>query len=135
MALALTVILGYGIVSTSVSRPREEMTLIALVVSLCGIAASIALAVLLSRVGGLDFVRTLGTYSLEIYVAHTIASAALRIVLQRILKVQDVTTHLAIGTVGGIVLPLLLGLLCRRYHAEFLFRYPRRGTKLRERSA
>ncbi|WP_435009253.1 acyltransferase family protein [Tundrisphaera lichenicola] len=135
IALALTVLLGYGIVTTSVSRRWEEMMLIGLAVSLCGIAASIALSVLLSRVGGLGFVRILGTYSLEIYVAHTIASAALRIALQKLLKIQDVTTHLVIGTVGGIVLPLLLGLLCRRYHAEFLFRYPRRGTKLAERAA
>jgi fucose 4-O-acetylase-like acetyltransferase len=135
MALVLTVILGYGIVAISVSRHREEMMPIALGVTLCGIAASIALAVLLSRSGGLNIVRILGAYSLEIYVAHTIASAGIRIALQKVMKVQDVTAHVAIGTVGGIALPLLMGLLCRRFHADFLFRIPQRGTRIRERSA
>jgi uncharacterized membrane protein YcfT len=130
--LALTVTLGYGIVAASISQPQAEMMLVALTVALCGIAASVALAVLLSRVRGLSFVRVLGIYSLEIYVAHTIASAGLRIALQKVLKVQDVPAHVAIGTIGGIILPLILGLLCRRYHAEFLFRFPQRGTRLRE---
>jgi peptidoglycan/LPS O-acetylase OafA/YrhL len=122
--LALIVALGYGIVAASVSWPREEVLLLGFAVTLCGIAASVALGVLLSRAGRLDFVRVLGIYSLEIYLAHTIASAGLRIALQKALKVQDVTAHVAIGTVGGIVLPLILGLLCRRYHADFLFRFP-----------
>jgi fucose 4-O-acetylase-like acetyltransferase len=125
-ALALIVALGYGIVAASVAWPREEVLLLGFAVAVCGIAASVALGVLLSRVGRLGFVRVLGTYSLEIYVAHTIASAGLRIVLQKVLKVHDVSAHVAIGTVGGIVLPLILGLLCRRYHADFLFRFPQR---------
>jgi fucose 4-O-acetylase-like acetyltransferase len=124
--LALIVTLGYGIVAASAFRPREEALFLDTAVTLCGIASSVALAVLLSRAGGLDFVRTLGTYSLEIYVAHTIVAAGMRIALQKVLKVQDVTAHVVIGTVGGIVLPLMLGLLCRRNHAEFLFRFPRR---------
>jgi uncharacterized membrane protein YcfT len=98
-------------------------------ITLCGIAASVALAVLLSRAGSFDFVRVLGTYSLEIYVAHTIASASIRIALQKVLKVQDVTAHLAIGTIGGIVFPLLLAVLCRRFHAEFLFRFPKKADR------
>jgi fucose 4-O-acetylase-like acetyltransferase len=126
-ALAAIVFLGYGIVTASVWRAQDPILLTDLAVTLCGIAASVALAVLLSRARGLDLIRVLGTYSLEIYVAHTIASAGIRIALQKVLKVQDVTAHLAIGTVGGIVLPLLLVLLCRRYHADFLFRFPKRA--------
>lgn len=128
-ALILIVTLGYGIVAASAFRAREEM-LLDTAVTLCGIAASVALAMLLSRVGGLDFVRILGTYSLEIYVAHTIGTAGLRVILQKVLKIQDVTIHIAIGTTGGILLPLILGLLCRRYHGEFVFRLSRRSESL-----
>jgi fucose 4-O-acetylase-like acetyltransferase len=127
-ALALIVTLGYGIVAASVCWAREDALLLGFAVTLCGIAASVALAVLLSHAGSLGFVLVLGNNSLEIYVAHTIASAGLRIALQKVLKVHDVTAHVVIGTVGGIVLPLILALLCRRCHAQFLFRFPQRGT-------
>jgi fucose 4-O-acetylase-like acetyltransferase len=123
-ALASASVLGYGVVTLSAARPQVNLPL-SLAVALCGIAASVALAVLLSRAGGMDFIRVLGTYSLEIYVAHTIASAGLRIALQKVLRVQDVTTHILFGTIGGLALPVILGRLCRRYHAEFLFRLKR----------
>ena len=74
----------------------------------------------------MGIVRLLGEYSLEIYVAHTIASAGLRIALQKAFKVDVPAIHVAVGTVGGLALPLILGLLCRRFHAGFLFRFPRR---------
>jgi uncharacterized membrane protein YcfT len=124
--MILTAILGYGIVAASVFRALEGPPLWDLAVTLCGIAASVALAVLLGRADGVNFIRVMGVYSLEIYVAHTIASAGIRIALQKVLRVEDVTTHILIGTVGGIILPLFLARLCRRYHADFLFRLPRR---------
>jgi fucose 4-O-acetylase-like acetyltransferase len=128
-ALVLIVILGYGIITASVWHAENQILILGTAITLCGIAASVALAVLLSRAGSFDFVRVLGTYSLEIYVAHTIASASIRIALQKVLKVQDVTAHLAIGTIGGIVFPLLLAVLCRRFHAEFLFRFPKKADR------
>jgi fucose 4-O-acetylase-like acetyltransferase len=120
--LALTAAVGYFVVTASLYRASDVLGVAALSTSLCGIAATLALAVLLSRAPGLDFVRVLGVYSLEIYVAHVIASAGARIVLQKIFQVQDVATHLVIGTVCGIVFPLMLTWLCRRFHADFLFR-------------
>jgi fucose 4-O-acetylase-like acetyltransferase len=127
-AMISTVILGYGVVAASASRALEGPLLLGLAVTLCGIAASVALAVLLGRADGADFIRVMGVYSLEIYVAHTIASAGIRIALQKVLRVEDVTTHILIGTVGGIILPLFLARLCRWYHADFLFRLSRRPS-------
>ena len=131
--MLLTALLGYGVVTVGVAQPLPPNLPLILILALCGISASIALAVLLTRTRDTEFIRVLGVYSLEIYVAHTIASAGIRIALQKVLKVQDATTHLVIGTVGGLLLPAVLGLLCRRYHAEFLFRFPQGGTKARER--
>jgi hypothetical protein len=111
---------------TALSRNSVELSFPGMAAAACGIAASVSLAILLSRVGGWGFVRVLGLYSLEIYVAHTIASAGLRIVLQRGLKVDDPAAHIVIGTLGGIVLPLALLWLYRRFDAEWLFRLPRR---------
>lgn len=123
-ALAMIVILGYGIIILAVWKAIDGILLVQLAVALSGSAASIALAVWLSRSVALDFVRVLGLYSLEIYVAHTIAAAGIRISLRNVFKIQNVPVHLVAGTVGGLVLPLLLVFLCQRYHVGFLFRFP-----------
>jgi fucose 4-O-acetylase-like acetyltransferase len=128
-ALILTVVVGYGVVTASAFRHVEEPLLLGLAVTLCGIAASLGLASLLGRTNRAGFIRNLGAYSLEIYVAHTIASAGIRIALQKGLKVQDATVHIILGTVVGLLLPLILNSLCRRFHAEFLFRIPQRRSR------
>jgi fucose 4-O-acetylase-like acetyltransferase len=128
--LGLLAVLGYAAVAAAVAGPRgvEFEYVLTPAAALCGMAASAALAALMSRVRALDFVRVMGVHSLEIYVAHTIVSAGLRIALIKGFSIRDVATHIVVGTTGGIVLPFLLSLLCRRYHAEILFRLPSRTT-------
>ena len=130
-ALALVPVLGYGAVAAAVARPPGDglSSISGPAFALCGITASVALAVLLSRVRGSDFVRVMGIHSLEIYVAHTIASAGLRIALVKGLSSHNIAAHVAIGTAGGIALPVLLSRLCRRHHAGFLFRFPARAER------
>ena len=134
-ALALVSALGYGAVATAVARPSGGgLNFVSEpAITLCGITASVALAILLSRMPSVDFVRVMGVHSLEIYVAHTIASAALRIALVKGFSIHNIPMHVTIGTAGGIALPLLLSGLCRRYHAEFLFRLPARAEQPDER--
>ena len=124
--LILAATVGFGLVSAAVLNSYQEIPLLKPVVACCGIAASVALAILLSRIGGWEFVRVLGFYSLEIYVAHTIASAGIRILLQKALRLDGPALHIVVGTLGGIVLPLILVRLCQRFHTEWLFRMPRR---------
>ncbi len=117
--------LGFGVVTAATWGGRVLTPPEALAVALSGIAAALALAVLLSRLPGTDVLRRLGVDSLEIYVAHTIASAGLRIALQKGLHTDNPTLHLIVGTVGGVLLPVLLAELCRRFGATALFRAPR----------
>jgi len=120
--LVLAATVGFGLVSAAVFNSYQENPLLKPVVAFCGIAASVAVAIMLSRIGGWGFVRVLGFYSLEIYVAHTIASASLRILLRKVLRLEEPALHIIIGTLGGIVLPLILVRLCHRFHTEWLFR-------------
>jgi len=71
-----------------------------------GICFTIALVQLLPRVFGrpLEF---LGRYSLEIYLVHSIASAAVRVLLLHV-GVGSPSIHLAAGLVAGIGAPLVL---------------------------
>ena len=58
--------------------------------------------------------QLLGRYSLEIFVAHTIISAAVRIALQKLTDVTSPALYLLLGTATGLVIPILLAVACQR---------------------
>lgn len=95
--------------------------------ALAGIAGTAALATLLARWRGLDVVRTWGVNSLQIFVAHTLASASLRIFLRKFLGVDDALVHLVLGTVAGIAGPMLLVRICERFGFRYAFAFPKRA--------
>lgn len=86
-----------------------------------GLFASIALAILLNRYKMLPFLQNWGKLSLQIYVAHTIASAGIRIFLLKFLNISDVFLHLIIGTLFGIYIPILLDYICQYFQFPYLF--------------
>jgi len=128
--VAITV-LGYFVVTLAIAFAWTPgpWPITRLLTALVGTAATIALATLTSRLGHLDFIRQWGFYSLEIYLAHTIASAGIRIVLLKLTGLRDPSTHILLGILGGIYLPLLLVWFVQRLHLEFLFRlkFPKRA--------
>lgn len=62
--------------------------------------------------GGLRLLAYLGLSSMGIYLAHTIFSAGTRAVLGRL--TQDLTLHMILGTLAGIIGPLILYAVIRR---------------------
>ena len=73
---------GYVLIALAVAANVSEMPFLHAVLAVVGTVATIALAMLLSRSSIWSFVRIIGIYSLEIYVGHTIFSAATRPVMQ-----------------------------------------------------
>lgn len=73
------------------------------------------------RIGWLRFV---GVSSMSIYLMHILAGSGIRIVLQRLFGIHDVAVHLLVGTILGILLPLLAQALIRRAGMGFLFAPP-----------
>ncbi len=65
-----------------------------------------------------------GSGSLAIFVAHTMASSAARIGLQRVAGVSDPAVHVVAGIAAGILLPLALLALVRRFAIPFVFAWP-----------
>lgn len=122
--LTMVAVLGFGAVTLRTTFAQETTIWMAPAVAVSGIAASLAIAVLLSRIDTLHCIRVLGIYSLEIYVAHTIASAGARIVFQKFLHINDSTIHIVLGCTVGLIAPMILASLCRRFRTEFLFRLP-----------
>lgn len=60
------------------------------------------------------WVARLGAASLAIYVAHTIFSAAARIALMKA-GISELWVHMTVGTLAGLVLPLALYIVARRF--------------------
>jgi fucose 4-O-acetylase-like acetyltransferase len=89
--------------------------------AIVGIVATVALAILLSDIKRLRFVELWGVLSLEIYVAHVIAAASVRIVLRQAFGVTEPLLHLVLGTGISIYAPILLAYLCERIGFPYVF--------------
>lgn len=66
----------------------------------------------------------LGKLSMPIFLVHTLASSGTRILLSKILQVQDVPTHLFLGTALGLLVPVVLVWLAPRFKVQWFFDAP-----------
>lgn len=110
-------------------RYNNDTTAFALLLAFIGIGMVIALSQWLSQFD-LPWLSYLGRHSMTIYLVHIIAGSGCRIVLQRIFGVSDVGMHLFIGTLGGLLLPLMFYWFCTRAKLNFLFSPPERIWRL-----
>jgi hypothetical protein len=67
---------------------------------------------------------TVGVLSLQVFVAHTMASAAVRIFLLRGLDVEGWLVHITAGLVAGILGPMLLVEALDRLRFRHAFSWP-----------
>jgi fucose 4-O-acetylase-like acetyltransferase len=107
-------IAGYAAVALGVAIERDYQAVVLPGCAGAGIIATIALAILISRPKRVGFVKLWGILSLEIYVAHVIAAAIVRVGLHKVLGVSDPSLHFVMGTIVGIYIPI--------FFAYFLFR-------------
>jgi fucose 4-O-acetylase-like acetyltransferase len=92
----------------------EDKGLASLVVAAVSILALTGVSMWLAR-SPAPWVLALGWASMGIYLMHVLAGSGARIVLSRFLGVQDAGVHLLIGTLVGILVPMLvLRLLARQ---------------------
>ena len=92
--------------------------------ALLGIAATVLFASFLERRGWCRFLRNWGAMSLQIYVMHTIFSAAWRIFWQKGAGVDSMPVHLVGGVVVGLILPLLVQHVASTLRFPYLFELP-----------
>lgn len=86
-----------------------------------GGSAVICAAVVLERKKWLRSLETWGRRSLEIYVAHVIFLAAVRILFIRYLSFEIGFAHLALGAAAGIYGPIAMYYACSRFNMHFIF--------------
>jgi hypothetical protein len=100
--------------------------------ALLGCVAVVSVSSILARYRSLSFLITWGALSLEIYVAHTVFSSGIRILLQKGLHVDNTVVHCLLGVVIGLYGPVLLATGAQRVGVKNLFRWRRSSARLSE---
>lgn len=94
-----------------------------LLVAIVSILAVASVSMLLAR-RPMPWVLALGGASMAIYVMHILAGSGVRILLQRVLGIQDAGVHLLAGCLAGVLLPMLVLAVAKRFGWEWLFAAP-----------
>ena len=123
--LLLLVPSAFGMMKAFVALGLDEHPVLDLLPALCGTLGMFGVAMLIDRLPGVSALRHFGRQSLQIYVAGGHASVAGRIALQRALGVEAVSVHVALGTIAGLVFPMLLVSACRLLGFRYLFTWPK----------
>lgn len=132
MSLTLPALVGFSAVAITAATSVLGDRLIAFVIGFVGTFAALCAAALCSSARSslgqtvTSILSGWGRASLAVFVAHTIASAATRIVLQRILHISDPLVHMTLGIAAGLLLPLVLLRITERLKFPYLFEWPER---------
>ena len=121
-SLLMSIVGGYGIVMVAAALDIANSSYLMLICAILGIFSSLSMAKLLDHLQAFRFIKRWGILSLEIFVAHTIFSAFIRVMLQKVLNIDDVSLHILLSVAIGIYGPILLCRLCAAYDFPYLFR-------------
>lgn len=125
------IISGFLAVATTVWLNLTENQLTAPLIAMIGVSATIALAILLERFKFASFVKLWGVLSLQIYVTHTIITSGMRIIIQNIFGTIEPFTHIFLGTIVGIYVPIAINWFCGQVEFRYLFTFPKSTTQLK----
>jgi fucose 4-O-acetylase-like acetyltransferase len=113
---------AYGLIAVAlVVHPEHEFVLMPARAA-AGTMATIGLAILLARLRKLSLIELWGMLSLEIYVAHSLAAAPVRVALHNIFGFEGAWLYVAVGVVAGLYGPIFLAYVCDRLGFPFAFR-------------
>jgi len=91
------------------------------------VIVSMLLVISLSYRGALKpkkWIVWVGASSMAIYLMHILAGSGVRIILSRVLGVDDYLVHLFIGTLVAVVAPLMVLVFVEKYRIPFVFSMP-----------
>jgi len=96
----------------------------------------IALAMWLGRVR-IEWLLFLGASSMTIYLMHILAGSGIRVILSSFMGVDSIPVHLILGTLVGLIAPLLAQAVIKRYDLYFFLTPPKSvsATSIRTRRA
>lgn len=122
---ALVVRVAHFAMPTAASPDRSAVPLAwGVLGSVSGLALVVAVSAVLARVAGTGPVAALGRRSMEIYLGHILVGSLTRAALVG-LGVRDGLVHLVVGTITGVLVPVLVWWVATRVGAGWLFALPK----------
>ena len=112
---------AFVIVSVYASHTSWSNHWISLLAGTIGTFGVILLSEFLTRRKINSFLKRVGQLSLEIFLVHTLASAAVRIILQKVFHIEFVAVHIVAGVLFGILGPLCLIYLTHKVRFKYAF--------------
>ncbi len=107
-----------------------------IVTALVGCAFVMNVSFVLQRLNIFRFLRVLGYHSLYIYVMHLMITAGARVLLVRVLGIENIPVIMILSIAGGVLLPMMFYNLAERAGAWWLFTMKRKKeSKPREEAA
>lgn len=73
-----------------------------------------------------NFLLQIGYSSMAIYLMHVLAGSGVRVLLQKVLQVENLYAHLALGCAFALLIPIGIVKLCRRWKLMFLIEAPQK---------
>jgi len=89
--------------------------------SILGITTCAGLAQYLAKKNSLQFLKTLGIHSLQIFLAHMLAGVGTRVILLQVFQLQNWALHILIGVTVALSVPILLQKLSGKFNFPYLF--------------
>ena len=86
-----------------------------------GVAACVSLAKYLAAKNSIQFLKTLGVYSLQIYLVHMLAGAGTRLILQQVFHLQNWVLHILLGVTAALLIPVAIQKVSERINFPYLF--------------
>lgn len=131
--MALFLVLQYFFTEINLSHQNDyyvqkKLPLLFAVCALTGGAFFVGISLLLQSFNGLKFLRVIGYHSLFIYVMNLLATAGTRIVLKKFSGIINIEMMLLIGTIAGVLFPIMAYNILMRSGAWRLFSFKRPGS-------
>lgn len=89
-----------------------------------GILSIAALSEVLNRTGRVHWLLVIGQYTMPIFLMHTILGSGTRIILLRILHLNDPYLHVAVELAVGVGIPMAIAFGLGRCNALWAFEWP-----------
>ncbi|WP_413732424.1 acyltransferase family protein [Sodalis sp. RH20] len=102
----------------------ERDVLASLILALAGIFTCISISLSLSEILESKTLLLIGELSMPIYLLHIIAGSGTRVMLTKLTSLTNYHIHLLLGLLAGIVIPIIIYKISKKYHFMFLFEFP-----------
>ena len=121
--LAVSFVVAQWIFHSYLSLTYTDQGIESFLLACISIAFVVSISLRFSRVD-YKFFAYIGASSMGIYLMHILAGSGSRVILSKAFGVESVVTHLVVGCLVGVILPIVALLLIDKLKLKYLFSAP-----------